>query len=361
MFDDYFKAKRILVTGTTGFKGAWLTLWLAEMGAEVAGIGLPPDTQPNLFTAARVEQTGRHHLGDIRDYGFVQSVLADYRPHLVMHLAAQALVGNSYADPLYTWQTNVMGTANLIQACRGLDSLAAVLIVTSDKCYEPLSQARPLTEEDRLGGRDPYSASKACAELAASSFAASFARELPPLATARAGNVLGGGDFAKDRLAPDCVRALVADEPIVLRNPEYVRPWQYVLEPLAGYLELCRRMGRGEAAFAGHGTWNFAPDTGAQIPVRELAQKIIALWGKGTCLVRQDAFAHKETASLLLDNSKARRELGWRPILNIQDSLALTVEWYKAFFGGADARELCLEQIGRYLDKAASAGLSWAG
>ena len=288
----FWQGRRVLLTGHTGFKGAWMSLWLRTLGAEATGLALAPATTPNLWSM--VGAGVRSVIGDITDAALVRDVVQSVRPQIVIHLAAQALVPDSYRDPLRTYATNVLGTANLLQACRFAPGLECVLVVTSDKVYEPGGRGHAFMESDRLGGADPYSGSKACAELLTGSFRDSFYRDGPPVATARAGNVIGGGDWSSERLIPDCVRALAAGVPVSLRYPDAVRPWQHVLEPLSGYLALAQ--------------------------------------------------------ALILSSALAQRTLGWRPQLSLGACLSWSADWYRAHFDGEDMLALCQKQIAQYQD-----------
>jgi CDP-glucose 4,6-dehydratase len=333
-----------LITGHTGFKGAWLSLWLRRMGARVTGYALAPTSMPNLWDIVGGDTPWV--LGDVRDAARFRGAVQDADPQIVVHMAAQALVRESYRDPLGTYATNVLGTGALLQACRELKALECVVIVTSDKVYENSGAGRPFEEDDRLGGHDPYSNSKACAELLTSSFRESFFKDGPPLATVRAGNVIGGGDWSQDRLIPDCVRGLETHTPVLLRYPDAVRPWQHVLEPLGGYLVLAERLWRGDAAAAAG--WNFGPNDDDARPVGWIADRLAELWGDGAGWDRSRGEQPHEAASLRLDWSKARAELGWRPAWTLDRALQRTVAWRRALEAGGDARALTLEQIHEY-------------
>jgi len=350
-FDPRFwHARRVLVTGHTGFKGAWLTLWLAGLGARVTGLSLPPHTDPSLF-ALCARDTCTDLYGDIADAALVARVLADCEPEIVIHLAAQALVRPSYADPLGTYATNVMGTANVLQAARSVGSVRAVLVVTSDKVYENDGTGRLFAEGDRIGGHDPYSSSKACAEIVTHSFRQCFFEGACRVATARAGNVIGGGDWSPFRVVPDIVAAFAAGEPVALRYPTAVRPWQHVLDPLAGYLMLAQAMvTEPQSAPA---TLNFAPDADSFRSVSELAQAFTAHWG-GRPGWRLDGGEHPHEASLLtLDATRARTTLGWRPLLPFDDAVAWTADWYQAFRNGDDVGAVTRGQIAMFAQRLA--------
>jgi CDP-glucose 4,6-dehydratase len=334
----------VFLTGHTGFKGAWLNLWLQSLGAKVTGYALAPHTEPNMF--ALVSGHCASHIADIRDEHQVREALIGADPHIVIHMAAQALVRESYRDPLATYATNVMGTGTVLQACRSLKQLECVLVVTSDKVYENHGEGRPFVEGDRLGGHDPYSNSKACAELVTGSFRDSFFTDGAPIATARAGNVIGGGDWSQDRLIPDCVRALKAGEPVSLRYPEAIRPWQHVLEPLSGYLALTQALVQAPAATPR--AVNFGPDPSSFCTVREVVEHFSAKFS-GRPGWRRDAGAHLEEASALtLSSVLAENSLGWRARLAVGESLAWTADWYRAHAAGENMTKYSEAQIARY-------------
>ncbi|WP_126975673.1 CDP-glucose 4,6-dehydratase [Frigidibacter oleivorans] len=346
-FGGAFAGRRVLLTGHTGFKGGWLALWLARMGARVTGLALPPEPGPSLFEAAGVGAHVDSRIADIRDPAALAAALAGVDAELVVHMAAQPLVRLSYAQPVETFATNVMGTAHVLDLARRMPSLRAVVVVTSDKCYDNREWVWGYRETDPLGGADPYSASKGCTEILAHSWRRSFFADPagPQLATVRAGNVFGGGDWAADRLVPDIMRAAAAGRAIEIRNPASVRPWQHVLEPLAGYLTLAARLlGPGAAAHAG--AWNFGPDPSSTVTVEVLAQSICAAWGCGGPRIdyhappQPDEHAPRapllhEAGLLRLDSSKARAGLGWMPRLTLEQAVGLTVEWYRAHAEGA--------------------------
>ncbi len=344
---QFWSGKSVLVTGHTGFKGGWLVTWLSHLGADVSGFALAPDTQPNLFTQLNLRKQLGTDVNDLRDKMQVEQTLAAHRPEVIFHLAAQPLVRESYRDPLETFATNVMGTANLLDVVRSLPSVKAVVVVTTDKCYENVEWIWPYREDDRLGGRDPYSASKACAELVARSFHDSFLVERGVhIATARAGNVLGGGDWAKDRLVPDCVRAALKGEKVVIRNPKATRPWQHVLEPLLGYILLAERLHEG--VFSQFEAFNFGPHGQNVRPVSDVATKVMELLG-GKIDLRVEAAQLHEAMTLNLDSSKAAIRLGWHPRLNPDNTLRWTTDWYRAVSRDQSmAAALTLEQIKIY-------------
>lgn len=345
----FWAGKRVLLTGHTGFKGSWLALWLSAMGARVAGYALAPSTRPSLWQF--IEHSGiASTIADVRDQRALLDACADFRPEIVLHLAAQALVRASYADPVGTYATNVMGTVHLLEAVRRTPGVRAVVVVTSDKCYENREWVWGYRESEPMGGRDPYSNSKGCAELVTAAYRASFFDHLGgvAVASARAGNVIGGGDWAADRIVPDMIRAATAGEPVRIRNPNAVRPWQHVLEPLSGYLQLAERL-YGASAEHAEG-WNFGPTDDDAVPVATIVSTVARLWGPSMTW-SADAGPHPHEAHYLkLDSSKARSRLGWRPRLGLVSALEWTVEWYKNHSKGDDAVALTLAQIERYME-----------
>jgi CDP-glucose 4,6-dehydratase len=347
---DFWRDRRVLVTGHTGFKGAWLSLWLGRLGAHVTGFALPPATSPSLFTLAAIDRRIDSQLGDVRDLPAVDAVMARSRAEVVFHLAAQALVRRSYVDPVGTYAANVMGTAHILDAARRASGLRAIVVVTSDKCYENREWCWPYREDEAMGGHDPYSSSKGCAELVTAAWRRSFfpsdGAQPVGLGSARAGNVIGGGDWAEDRLVPDCMRAFASGQPVVLRRPAAVRPWQHVLEPLSGYLALAERLSTEPRSFGE--AWNFGPATDDARPVAWVVDRLSTFWGNGARWER-DSGSHPHEAGLLqVDASKARARLGWTPRLSLEESLRWTVDWYKRFGAGEDAGALTLDQIERF-------------
>jgi CDP-glucose 4,6-dehydratase len=335
-----WNGRRVLVTGHTGFKGAWLAWWLVRRGAHVAGYALAPEpAAPNLSRALRLDDVVDSTLADVRDGDAVRRAVERFRPELVLHLAAQALVRASYDAPRATWDTNVGGTAAVLDAVRGSAGVRAVVVVTSDKCYDNRGLARGYREDDPLGGRDPYSASKAGQELVAASYRASFFAAGPLLATVRAGNVIGGGDWSRDRLVPDVVGALLAGTPVALRYPDAVRPWQHVLEPLHAYLTLAERLLAGDAAVAG--AYNVGPAADDHRSVAEVVDRMYAAWGREPAWERVAGAQPAEAPVLRLDASKAARELGVVPRFGLDAACRRTAHWYRAWSQGADARALC--------------------
>jgi CDP-glucose 4,6-dehydratase len=344
--DAIWRGRRVLVTGHTGFKGSWLALWLSQLGADVTGFSLPAPTEPSLFEQARVADLVSHIEGDIRDREAFEAAVVAAQPEVVFHLAAQPLVRLSYEQPIETYATNVMGTAHLLEACRKVEGLRAVVCITSDKCYENREWVWPYRETDAMGGYDPYSSSKGAAELIVSAYRRSYFQSGAGIASVRAGNVIGGGDWALDRLVPDIVRALEAGRAPVIRSPDSVRPWQHVLEALGGYLIIAERLFAGDAAVATG--WNFGPGEDDTQPVRWIVEKMLAEWGADSGWEQPGGEQPHEARMLKLDCSKARLELGWRPAMTLGQTLAKVVEWHKAVGGGMDARQITLQQIDTY-------------
>lgn len=342
----FWAGRRVLLTGHTGFKGSWLALWLRRLGAEVTGLALAPATAPHLFGLARVEQDLAHCVVDIRDAAAVRIAVQAARPEVVLHLAAQALVRPGYRTPLETWAANTMGTAHVLDALRGLDDVRVAVVVTTDKVYRNREWAWPYREDDALGGHDPYSASKAAAELAVASWRDAFlAEQGVAVACARAGNVIGGGDWAEDRLLPDAVRAFAAGQPLQIRRPEAVRPWQHVLEPLAAYLRLAERLW-DEPALAS--AWNFGPASEETATVRTVIELARRAYGCGEVAYGDGHEGPHEAGLLALDASRARQALGVRPRWPLATAVQRSMAWYRAQSEGADVRALCLADITAY-------------
>ncbi len=348
----FWKDKTVLVTGHTGFKGPWLCLWLEQLGAKVSGYATEPPTKPSLFDLASVESCTESTIADIRDAASLEKVFKLNQPEIVFHLAAQTLVRPSYANPVETYSTNVMGTVNLLESVRNCESVRAVVIVTTDKCYENRQWVWGYRENDALGGYDPYSSSKACAELVTAAYRSSFFNQkdchskCPSIASARAGNVIGGGDWATDRLIPDLVRAFIDNRSTVIRNPLATRPWQHVLEPLAGYITLAEslydRQNNTDQA------WNFGPEETNVRSVSDVCDGMIKRF-KNAPNWQQDTSVNPHEAHLLkLDSAKARRELGWKSILTFEETLDWTSQWYQAYLAGKNARQLTMTDINRY-------------
>jgi len=351
MNPEFWCKRKVLLTGHTGFKGSWLSLWFQSLGAEVIGYSLPPPTQPSLFVLAGVEKGMESICGDILDLEHLRRVVREHRPGIVIHMAAQSLVRRSYFDPVGTYATNVLGTVHVLQAVRDAPAVQAVVVVTSDKCYENREGQRAYRETDRLGGLDPYSSSKACAEFVTATFRESFftgaKREaIASVGSARAGNVIGGGDFAADRLIPDVMRAVLEGTELLIRNPDAVRPWQHVIDPLCGYLMLAEKLCEDPKHFSG--SWNFGPEESETLPVAGLLQRISELWGPGISW-RFDGDPHlHEAQHLKLDSAKAKTQLEWKPQWNLNSALEATVQWYKAQHLHQDVRSLTLQQIRSY-------------
>lgn len=348
---SWFSSRRVFVTGHTGFKGAWLSLWLQDMGAQVYGYALAPDAQ-SLFEAARVGDGMESSFGDIRDQAELERRIADFRPEIVFHLAAQSLVRRSYIEPCATFDINVTGTANLLQSLRSVASVMGAVIVTSDKCYENADLGGSFGEDDPMGGADPYSSSKGCAELVTSAFARSFfSVDGPAVASVRAGNVIGGGDWAEDRLIPDLVRGAMLAKGAEIRRPDAIRPWQFVLEPLRGYLEVARRLVEQGRSFAG--AWNFGPRYDDMTPVRDVVARVSEVWPAVRARFAAESVGPKEAEVLRLNCSKAAMRLGWRPALNLNEAVDLTVSWYRAACEAPErARAITLAQLAEYETRA---------
>jgi len=359
---SFWKGRRVFVTGNTGFKGSWLSLWLNSLGAEVAGFSLDPPTRPNLFEQAGVSKVVKTIHGDVRDLAKLQAAIEGHRPEVVIHMAAQTVVRRSYEDPVETYSSNVMGTVNVLEAVRQYRQPCAVVTITSDKCYENKEWPWGYRENDRLGGHDPYSNSKACAELVVSAFCDSYFAESKAggvktaVASARAGNVIGGGDWTRDQLIPDLMRAFLDKKPCLIRSPSAIRPWQFVLEPLRGYLMLAEWLAKnpGQPRTA----WNFGPCDEDARPVSWIAGALVKSWGTGASWVNDNEVHPKEDRYLKLDASKARSDLGWRPVLPLDKALEWIVEWYHGFQAGNDIGRLTRTQIERYQSLMASAPTS---
>jgi CDP-glucose 4,6-dehydratase len=349
---QFWQGKRVLLTGHTGFKGSWLSLWLQNMGAELTGYALNPPTNPSLFKAAQVAEGMTSIIGDIRDLAHLQQVVADCRPEIVIHMAAQALVRYSYLEPVETYSTNVMGTVNLLESVRKTDSARAVVNVTSDKCYENREWVWGYRETEAMGGHDPYSNSKGCAELVTSAYRNSFFHpdnyEMHgvALATGRAGNVIGGGDWADDRLIPDMMRAISENRAVSIRNPHAIRPWQHVLEPLSGYLVLAQHLYENGAKFAEG--WNFGPNDDDAKPVQWIVEHLTAAWGEGASWALDGREHPHEAHYLKLDCSKAKNHLHWSPRWRLEQALAAIVDWQRAYLDGKAMRDFTLNQIQSY-------------
>lgn len=352
LFNGFYKNKRILVTGHTGFKGSWLSIWLHELGASVVGVGLEPFTERDNFVLSGIgEKIDADIRADIRDGQRMKEIFAIYQPEIVFHLAAQPLVRLSYEKPVETYETNVMGTINILEAIRATNSVKVGVMITTDKCYDNKEQLRGYKEDDPFGGYDPYSSSKGACEIAIQSWRRSFfnpdqfEKHRKSIASVRAGNVIGGGDWALDRIIPDCIRALEADKPIDIRSPKSVRPWEHVLEPLSGYMLLAQKMWEHPTEYCEG--WNFGPESESVSTVWEVATELINNFGKGELKDSSDPNAVHEAQLLMLDITKAKKRLGWKPKLNMQKCLALVADWYKRY-KNEDVYKLCVEEIEKF-------------
>lgn len=351
---DFWQGKRVLLTGHTGFKGAWLSLWLQSMGAKVTGYALEAPTKPSLFEVARVEEGMSSHTGDIRDLEHLLRVMHEARPEIVIHMAAQALVRYSYANPVETYATNVMGTVHLLEAVRQTGGVRVVVNITSDKCYENQEWVWGYRENEPMGGFDPYSNSKGCAELVTSAYRNSYfpldrySEHGVAVASVRAGNVIGGGDWAEDRLIPDFLRAISAGRPVIIRSPHAIRPWQHVLEPLSGYLMLAEKLWHHAKDYMGG--WNFGPNDEDAKPVEWIVERMTQLWGEGAAWKLDGGVQPHEAHYLKLDISKARMRLGWQPRWNLEKTLGSIVDWHRAWQRGDDMRAITYQQIKSYIE-----------
>jgi CDP-glucose 4,6-dehydratase len=345
-----WSGRRVFVTGHTGFKGGWLMALLKRLGARASGYALAPYSAPNLFEAANIGMLGSSAIGDIRDGPSLSRAMAEAEPDVVLHLAAQALVRPARTEPIETFSTNVVGTAQVLEAVRITPGVKACVVITSDKVYDNVEWPWAYREGDKLGGKEPYGASKACAEMVVDAYRHSYfsGEGAPPLATGRAGNVIGGGDWAEDRLIPDAMRAFSAGERLLIRNPSAVRPWQHVLEPLSGYLRLAEALLKGQA-LPQPLAFNFGPAQEDAVPVRNVADEIAGRWGNGAAWAPDNRFQPYEARLLEVDSAKARSALGWRPRWRLAEALDRTVAWYRAFYDGADMQALTLQQIDEYL------------
>ena len=348
----FWKDKKVFLTGHTGFKGGWLSLWLVSMGAKVTGYALAPNTTPSLFDVLVIDSLiEKSHIADIRDLTVIQEAMTEARPDIVIHMAAQPLVRYSYANPVETYATNVMGTVHVLESARVIDSIRATLVVTTDKCYENKEWVWGYRENELMGGYDPYSSSKGCAELVTSAYRQSYflsSDSINKVASARAGNVIGGGDWSRDRLMPDAIKAFEANEPLMIRNPLATRPWQHVLEPLSGYLILAQALYENGGQFAS--AWNFGPSDKDARSVQEVIELLIEQWGESSCW-QKDGLEQPHEANLLkLDCSKARQQLGWLPRWELEVAIEKIVEWQKAFQSKNDMQALSLAQINQYMN-----------
>lgn len=350
----FWESKRVLLTGHTGFKGSWLSLWLQSMGAEIAGYAFAPPTAPSLFEVAEVGKAMTSITGDIRDMDHLGAVFTEHKPEIVIHMAAQPLVRYSYVEPVETYSTNVMGTVNLLEAVRSTDSVRVVVNVTSDKCYENREWVWGYRENEAMGGYDPYSSSKGCAELVTAAYRNSYfhpekyKQHGVAIASGRAGNVIGGGDWAEDRLIPDIMRAIIEEKPVSIRNPHAIRPWQHVLEPLGGYLLLAQKLFE-EGPVYGEG-WNFGPHDEDAKSVQWIVEKLTKSWGEGASWKLDGGDHPHEAHYLKLDCSKAKARLDWQPRWHLGEALGSIIEWYRAYSGGKDMQTLSLHQIQQYMN-----------
>ncbi len=346
---NFYKGKKVFITGHTGFKGAWLAQILALMGAEVKGYALEPNTEPALYNILNLKDKMQSVIADLRDGEKLNKELNDFKPQIVFHLAAQPLVRLSYAEPKLTFETNIMGTANLLEAIRKCGSVKSAVCITSDKCYQNNETGRAYREDDPMGGFDPYSASKGMMELLCASYRNSFLKnEGIEMATCRAGNVIGGGDWAKDRIVPDCALAVKDNKPIVLRSPKAIRPWQHVMEPLFAYMLIAKNMYENKGKY--DSAWNIGPNPADIKTVEDLVKTFTSAWGAGTYEVQADNKLH-EAKLLHLDITKAKTQLNWQPVYNFDTAVKITARWYKAFYEGKDAAALTIQQIQDYSEK----------
>ncbi|MCK5343484.1 MAG: CDP-glucose 4,6-dehydratase [Candidatus Heimdallarchaeota archaeon] len=360
-----YRGKNVLVTGHTGFKGSWLVMWLKALGADVTGYSLEPNTTPSIFEVAKLSNKMNHVIGDIRDEEHLEEVFKRFNPEYVFHLASQPIVRESYKDPKYTYETNIMGLVNLFEVVRRTPSVKTVLNITSDKCYENKEWIWGYRENDPLGGNDPYSSSKACSEIVTNAYRKSFfsqqalSKNKVAIASARAGNVVGGGDWAKDRIIPDCIRALTEQLPVEIRNPHAIRPWQHVLEPIAGYLWLGLLLRKNTGKYTS--AWNFCPNKDQNIAVNDLVDFLIQFWGEGSWKPAKDADLQPEEAHYLkLDCTKAHHELHWHGLLNIEETIKMTISWYRCYYDQlTDIYDFCLKQIEQYISIAQERKIKW--
>ncbi len=355
---DFWKNKKIFITGHTGFKGSWLCLWLHQLGADVSGYALDPSTEPSLYNLCRIDKLVRSTIADVRDGASLTDAMRAAKPDIVIHMAAQPLVRDSYKIPVETYAINVMGTVNLFEAVRKTSGVKAVINITTDKCYENKEWVWGYRENEPMGGYDPYSNSKACSELVTAAYRSSYFNEKDhathgvAIASARAGNVIGGGDWATDRLVPDCIRAILKKNQVVIRNPQAIRPWQHVLEPLSGYLMLAQKLVIEGPRYSGG--WNFGPDDSDAKPVAWLVERLCAKWGNGASYSLDKGPHPHEAHYLKLDCSKARTELGWRPQWDLEKAIDSIVEWTQAYSSKQDMAAVCRRQIEAYSHEGAA-------
>lgn len=343
-----YKNKKVFITGHTGFKGSWLALWLTLLGAKVKGYALEPYTDPSNFIAINLDSKVESEIGDILDREKLNKSISDFKPDIIFHLAAQPLVRLSYLEPIKTYETNVIGTLNTLEAARKCSSVKAFVNITTDKCYENIEKNYAYKENDKMGGYDMYSSSKGCSEILSASYRNSFLKDEGfLLATARAGNVIGGGDWSTDRLVPDCIKAINKNEDIIIRSPQAIRPWQHVLEPLSGYLTLGEKLLEGKEEFADG--FNFGPESNSVLTVKDIVKKIINYYGKGNVIIHPDTKFH-EANLLMLDITKAKTKLDWHPKYNANEAIEKTVLWYKNFYANKNMQEYSIGQIKEYMD-----------
>jgi CDP-glucose 4,6-dehydratase len=343
---NFWQGKRVFLTGHTGFKGGWLALWLNSLGAIVKGYALDPPTMPSLFNEAKIDTVIDSQIGDIRDLELFKKSITDFNPDILIHMAAQPLVRYSYAAPVETYETNVMGTVNVLESARACKNLKAIINITTDKCYENDGRSQGYKEDDPMGGYDPYSSSKGCAELVASAYRCSFLQDQGiGVASVRAGNVIGGGDWADDRLIPDILRSFEKNEPVVIRNPKATRPWQHVLEPLSGYLILAQKLYKNQEEYAEG--WNFGPNEQDVKPVDWILDKMISKWPSSSWELDQNSNLH-EAVFLKLDIAKAESKLGWQPVWELSHTLEKIIGWHRAWLNKEDMQAICLAEIEEY-------------
>lgn len=350
MFKDFYKGKKVLVTGHTGFKGSWLTMWLNALGADVCGYSLAPNTMPSIFSELNIQKDIISVLGNILDAKLLEKTFNEFKPDIVFHLAAQPLVRLSYKNPVLTYETNVIGSLKVLEAARKCGSVKALVNVTTDKCYENKETGKKFEENDSFGGYDPYSSSKGCVEIMSASYRNSFLQENTSyaLATARAGNVIGGGDWALDRLVPDCIRSINQDKDIEIRSPNSVRPWQHVLEPISGYMLLAEKLYSNDKKYAEG--FNFGPNEDSILTVADVAHKIIEYYGKGKILIHKTDNLH-EANLLMLSINKAQKVLNWKPCLSADEAIKYTVDWYRRFYNHEDMKKFTLQQIMEFYER----------
>lgn len=360
MFKEYYYKKKVFITGHTGFKGSWLSIWLNSLGSDVYGYSLYTDYQPGNYSLCNIKSFTKEKIADIRNEKELKSFLKKIKPEIIFHLAAQPIVRESYLKPKETYEVNIIGLVNLFQSVRNINSVKKIIVITSDKCYENVETEKGYRENDRLGGSDPYSSSKACAEIITSSYYRSFFKDSGiAVATVRAGNVIGGGDWSKYRLIPDCVRSITKNKNIVLRNPDSTRPWQHVLEPLSGYLWLGALL--GSKNFTNSGSWNFGPDVNSKATVKDVVSKFVGYWGNRIEIITESKNDNLYESKLLhLSIAKAKSGLDWKPVWNTDTTIKKTAEWYEYFYRKKEnMHDFCLNQIEQYFTDAMKNELKW--